>query len=438
MGRPLTILNACAAALALTIPDSVAAQSQGSGAASDAAGATRASQPALVLRTAERGPVLGFGHAFDLVGGLPELEPGQHWVAAVDSDRRVTVRAASGQVGHLVLEVDPGATMELFADEIGEVRGLVQGFGVLAMTQYGMKAPDAVKLFKSVFEFPYTLESARVAVLSDPQDYEDNGFELECSITAKAGSAFGGLLTKIKPSALGAPQLSADPGRVMECRIAVAPESLDALLGPFLEFGLAFGFPDAEARAEAAKMSRAMMAMYDGGLVVGFDQNMRMAALYGFRAGQSPAELIASEDYQRMIAAQDLGRNVEIEVERDAMEHAGVKFTRMSLYNEGPPNPMMPNDEMHQFIGGTGDLLVVGGSKAIACDLVERVAAGQGRRKPLEDGAIASFRMDLRRMIGAMGQAIPKLGPGAKEIPGDVVVRTFVADRTIRVAVTVR
>ena len=44
-----------------------------------------------------------------------------------------------------------------------------------------------------------------------------------------------------------------------------------------------------------------------------------------------------------------------------SFEYRGAKFAKMTMYNDGMPNPMMPDDEMHSFFAGLGTYMVLGG-----------------------------------------------------------------------------
>ncbi|MCR9243802.1 MAG: hypothetical protein NXI31_02140 [bacterium] len=386
--------------------------------------------PVIRVRSASAGTILDIAGGFGFRDDLPDLPEDGHYELVVDADREVAVRAGSGAVGYLEFRVDPGAVMELFADEIKSVKGIAQGVAVMAMTQQGFSAKEATGMMRSLFEFPYLLESAELVLPRNPKQFEDHGLEMRVAVTAQPGTQVAALFERLVPAGEGAPALPRDDERLLGMQLSLANDALGPLMGPFLDFGLSFSYTDPEARKQAKKLSKELVELYDGGFAFAISKGMQMEALYGFFDSDKLATKLHSDEYHQMMVAQQPGRDIEVEIERSAFEHRGSKFMRMTMYNDGPPNPMMPNDEMNQFFGAVGRYLVMGGSKERAQKLAETIAEQQLKRGALAGGAIMTLEMNLLGWLDAMKQAMP-VGRAAKKMPKRVNLQLFAKQRTL-------
>ncbi|MCA8950133.1 MAG: hypothetical protein KDE27_11570 [Planctomycetes bacterium] len=407
------------------------------GLAQEQTAAAAGPRPVLTLRSADPYPVSQIAREFGHRQALPALDTGEHYVLTVDPDRAVAVATATGAVRFLEVAVEPGALMELFADEIAKVKGIAQGVGVLAMTQQGMPAKEAAGLVAGIFDFPYLLERAEFVMRSDPSAMETDGLEIEVAVTAKPGNWLAGTVEALRPAASGCPVLPGSEGRMMAVQVSFDPEALGERCEPLMEFGLSMSYRDEAVRARARALWRRMMQLYDGGLAFAIGEGMCMEGLYGFRDGEELATFVQSPDYVELMRAQQpTAGNVEIELKEDVFEHRGAKFFELVIYNDGPANPMMPDDEMHQFAATLGSYMLMGGTPERAKAIADVVADGAVQREQLADGAVFAMSIGLREWFAALGQG--RISAKAERMPARMSIQLTPKGRTLTAVVKAR
>lgn len=394
-------------------------------------------RPVLTVKSAESKVICDIAEEFGHMHDLPALEGRSHYVLTVASDRVTAVRTLPGESPFMEIRVDPGGIMDLFADEIGEVKGMAQGLVVMAMTQQGFSAKEATKMVRAAFDFPYLLESATLVLKNDPDEFEFEGIDIEVSITAKPDNELGKTISRLAPSPAGVPLLPAAADKVMDMRFSIDPAAMGPLFDPFIELGLSFSYTDAESRRNAKQVWDDMMKLYDGGFAFTISNTMQMEGLYGFRDPEALAKLVGSEDYLEMMRSQRPSRDIEVEVTAKAFEHRGITFSKMTMYNDGMPNPMMPNDEMHSFFGGLGSYMILGGSAERAKSLADAIADQKIEREQLDDGAVMAMKMDLRGWFEAVRQSMP-IGEAAKKMPREMSMRLIPKGLTLTAEITAK
>lgn len=383
--------------------------------------------PVLVIKTAELEPVMGLGMALGLMQEPPELGEGEHYVLSLDRKGKPALATGSGKIRFFEVTADPSGLMEVYAEQIGEVRGMAQGLGVMTMAQQGIDAQAAMQIVKTIFEFPNQLEQATLVLLTNPEEIELQGLELEFGLTAKVGSECGKIFTALRPGN-GAPVLAGAGAAIMDMTMSLDPKGMSTLFQPFLDFGLSFSYPDQEARAQAKEVWAKTVTMYDGGIAFAIGKDMSMNGVYGFLDGPALAELFASEDYAKMMAAQKPNRDLSIEITPDAFTHQGGTFMKMVMTNDGPPNPMFVDDQMVMFTGPVGKYLVMGGTEAKAKAIADAAAAGF-ERKVLAGGSVFRMKMGVRDFLGALGTVpVDEMPP---EFPDDLLLDVVPSGRTV-------
>jgi hypothetical protein len=298
------------------------------------------------------------------------------------------------------------------------------------MTQQGMQTKDAVAMVDSMLEFPSQLESATVVLFGNPEDIGESGLELEVGLTAKTGSPFGKFLTDLRPCNLGTPVMPADADAMMTLQLSIDPKGMMALLEPFMEFGLSFTYQDDESRKAARELNDRMLRLFDGGLGWSIGKGMSMSMLAGYADGEALAKMLHSEEYVAMVRSQKM-RDLEVEITPNAFEHRGAKFIRMHLTNEGPPNLMMPDDELRNYYAAVGNHLVVAGSEGQAKKLADAVIDQKAKRTALDDGAVMTMNFRLAQLIESLGDTIG-LPPVGDDMPESFSLVVFTSGNRLR------
>jgi hypothetical protein len=394
---------------------------------------TAAVSPMLVVKTNRDDVAMMAAMSFDYVDELPDVSDGGHYVLSLGTDKKLTVTSGTGDVGTLQVVAEPGLLMEAFAEDIEGGRAMMRGALTMGFQEGGMSPKDAAALVKDILEFPRQLQRITLRLDGDPDMFPEDPLDVTLDIDPKAGSPFAALVGKLTPSSQGVPTLAA-AGAIMTMQLSLDPKGLDAAFAPFkrLTAGvLASGEEHQKAWNEIFDKS---LALYDGGMAWVFGEGMAMQALVGVRDLGQVRELMTSEAYLEAMKNPKLSnRDMEVEIDVDALEHREIKLTR-SKVTGGPANPMAPDGTMESFVGAAGSYLVMsmGGGPAKATQLIDAILDQKVKRTPLAGGVLAQMTMDV---AGLMAVAAPQMGGLPPDAPSGVAVSVLQREGGLRVKV---
>lgn len=404
---------------------------------------TRAETPMLVFESADHDFIEDAARSFGLRDGLPMLADDGYYVLSLGGDKKPELAAAVGASGsapgsrfdrvYFELTADPARLMAAYAEEVEDIRRMVQGVVIMAFTPQGFETKDVMRAVKEAFEVPYQIEQFHLVVKGNPDNFEDEGLDLAFSLTAKAGTTVGQLFSATRVGDKGAPVLG-ESSSMLDLKLSLDARALPALLAPFMDWSLALSYAP-EAREAARALSVKMINEYDGTMSYGMDAQFGMNGLVGFEDGEAIAEIVDSPEYAAMVRAQQSPvSDIDIEYTPNAFEYEGFHFHKMMMFNDGPPNPMMPDDEMTQIFGAVGNYLLMAGSVEHTKSLADQVRAGKLTRVKLADGAVMTMAMDLRAFMSAMSG----LPDAANDMPTGFKLAVIPRGRTLSFDVSFR
>ena len=361
--------------------------------------AAPATGPVLVLKTSQAEIASMVAMNLALEQEMPEAPEGGHYVLSLGADRKFQLATGTGDVGLLDLAGDPGALMDLFAEEVAGYKPMVQGSLTLLMQSQGATAKDVAAFTNSLFDLPKQMQRLTLVVTGDPEDPTVEGIDIKLGLEPKAGTGFANFASAMQPASQGAPMLAGGKN-LMEMQFCLAPDSLALMSSPLLDWAISLTNQDEEQRKQAAAMTAQMMKSFDGGLSMAMDAKMKGWLLVGMQDGEKLREMVDSEAYQTLMKGQKMAsRDVEMEVTLNAFEHRGAKVSKTKI--SGEPNPMMPDGTMESFFAAVGNYMTVsmGGGDANAKAVIDAVSDNKLKRTPIANGAVMSMVLDLHAMM---------------------------------------
>lgn len=396
---------------------------------------TASTGPVLVVKTADADAAESFAMmAFGLMEPLPTPPEGGHYVLSLGADKKMSVTTAGGAVGMFELSCDPGALMDVYAQEIEDTIPLVRGAMTMAMQQSGMTTKEAFALVQDMLAFPRQLARLALRVDGDPMAPED-GIDVVLDLDGKAGSAFAAVVEKLEPNAAGAPKVGSGDS-VMDMRFSVAPEGLQAMFLPMRDWAVGLMAQGDEEKARAAAMFDTWMGLYDGSIGVTLGEHMQMRMLIGVRDGDKLRAELGSEDYLAIVQnPRMLGRDAEVEVTPNAAEHRGVQLLRSRITGV-ENNPMAPDGTIDTWLGAAGNwfVMAMGGGKDAATGLIDAVADDKLARAALPGGALMDMRLDMGAFLAMAG---PQAGLPPRGMPESVTMQLTRTGKTLRLTTRV-
>ncbi len=396
--------------------------------------AAPSTKPVLVLKTAQAELAGMMARSFEHAGELPELTSGSHYIVSLGADHKVAVAMAQGDVGFVEVTGDPGALMDLFAEQVEAARPMLRGTLTVALQAQGVKPKEVAELVDSLFAFPKQMAQIRLKVVGDPEHPREKGLDVTFSMEPKVGAGFAAFVELLQPCSQGVPMLPAAKPMVA-MQFSLEPAGLRKLLAPLRDVIIGFTNQGEEQRAQAVLMYDQMMTLYDGGLSTSFSKTFEGHMLMGVLDGDKAAQLMSSEAYLNMMKGQQMAnRDIEIEVTPNAFEHRGAKVMKSKV--TGEPTPMMPTGTMESFAAAVGNYVAIsiGGGEGDAKAMIDAVADQKVKRAPLAAGAVLQMTMDLRAMVAMVQE---RAGGGAihEDVPDAVTVRLVRQDKALQVQV---
>ena len=363
---------------------------------------TAAAGPVLVLKTNQMQLAMMLAMSFEHMEELPELADGSHYVVSLGADRKIGVATATGDVGMLDCTADPGALMDLFAEQVAQAKPMVRGTMTLALQAQGMKPKEIADLVDGIFAFPKQMAQLRLQVVGDPENPKEKGVDITLGMEPKAGAGFAGFVEGMKPSASGVPVLPGDKA-AFAMQMSLDPASLVKAFAPFRDMAIGMTNQGAEQQQKAQAMYDEMIALCDGSLAVAFDGKFQGSMLMGAKDAAKVEQVMGSEAYQNMIKGQQLAdRDMEMEITPNAFEHRGKKVMKSKV--SGEPNPMMPTGTLESFAAAVGNYMAIslGGGEVGAKALIDAVADDKVKRAPIVGGAVMRVQVDMRTFVAMM------------------------------------
>ena len=360
---------------------------------------TAAAGPVLVLKTNQMQLAMMLAMSFEHMEDMPELADGSHYVVSLGADRKIAVATATGDVGMVDVTADPGALMDLFAEQVEQAKPMVRGTMTLALQSQGMKPKDIADLVDGIFAFPKQMAQLRLQVVGDPENPKEKGIDVTLGMEPKAGAAFAGFVEGMKPSAAGVPALPmGKPAIAMQ--MSLEPASLAKAFAPFRDLAIGMTNQGAEQQAKALAMYDEMITLFDGAFAMAVDGKFQGGMLMGFQDAAKVEQLMGSEAYLDMMKGQQLAnRDMEMEITPNAFEHRGKKVMKSKV--SGEPNPMMPKGTMESFAAAIGNYMAIslGGGEGDAKSLFDAVADDKVKRAPIAGGAVMRVQVDMRAIV---------------------------------------
>lgn len=381
--------------------------------------------PALTCRTADEELAEDIVSPFERgqALALPKLARGQHWVIRMDQDGVVEVTAATGEVAMLELEARPAALLDIYADEVDQVRRLATGAGMLSLQALGMSAREAAGLMKTIFEFPKQISLVQSKFRARRPEFTT--FDLELLLTPVAESGFENLCRLLKPNPRGVPVLAEE--NAMHLAVSLDAPALRKELAPLLT-RLARMFVKADAEAAVAVMRQAT-DLSDGTFAGAYGPLGNMTFANGITDTAAWQQLVESPEYARFAASSLAGGGVEYTPE--ALRHAGVRVGRtvVTMPESMPVSPGIPGGKVTQFSCAVANLALTAATQGEIEALIDAAAAGRIARRPLPDNAVVEFTIRLADLAPEFAELrAPKtvhglLGPGTNGLFVKVTAR---------------
>lgn len=360
---------------------------------------TAAAGPVLVLKTNQMQLAMMLAMSFEHMEELPELADGSHYVVSLGADRKIAVATATGDVGMVDCTADPGALMDLFAEQVAQAKPMVRGTMTLALQAQGMKPKDIADMVDGIFAFPKQMAQLRLQVVGDPENPKEKGIDVTLGMEPKAGAGFAGFVEGMKPCAAGVPMLPMDKA-MASVQISLDPTSLAKAFAPFREMAIGMTNQGAEQQQKALAMYDEIIALCDGAFSMAIDSKSQGGMLMGVVDGAKVEQMMGSEAYLDMMKGQQLAsRDMEFEFTPSAFEHRGKKVMKSKV--TGEPNPMMPKGTLESYAAAFGNYMAIslGGGEGDAKALFDSVADDKVKRAPIAGGAVMRMQLDMRAFV---------------------------------------
>ena len=354
----------------------------------------------LTFMTSEKGIAGWILDGFESQQEPPPLEDGMHYELALDDGGKIAVRTQQGKAARFECIARPGELMEMFESELHTKRAMLQGMFAMALGQWGIKASEAVKTFRTVMTFPAQVAEARLVVEGDSKQHKDGGGDISIreilasatlSLEPAAGTWFESFVSGLEVRPIGAPALDDDVHMALLLSAGFAnPE----VLSPFTDFFATVFAGAGSSHAQRVEMVNDLWAASDGTMAMAWDFGREgFYLLQGLSDPSRMQRVYDNDDFQAWIEEQyeiffRLDPSIEdIEFVANGFEYRGIKLHK--IVQQGDNGESFGVDGIAKDYGVSS----MGMREADVKALLDRVLDGQIQRAPLAVGVLAELRL---------------------------------------------
>jgi hypothetical protein len=375
--------------------------------------------PALVLKTSKEEIAADTLDFFEGAGELPELKPNQHWVLAVDQNKKISAAAADGDAGYLQIHARPALLMKAYAEQVDQVTSMIQMMGSMQLQASGMEAGEAMKLVQGLIDLPNQIDTFVMKISGNIEEPKKGGAEIAIDLQPFAGTGFGKFCAALKQASGGALKPTAGS---LTVAVAFDPAPLSDVLQPFLDMAASMCTKDKAERKKAKDLMQEFWKGCDGSMAMSWSPGKTgMQIVAGTTDGPGMGKLMNSPEYVEMARRSALANpTMKVDYKPNAFEHRGVSVTQQTLTmtEDAAENPFFKDGKMDQMFAVAGSYLVctVFGGKDDMVSAIDQALDQKFSRMPLASDTLLKLTMKFAECVAGFGAPVGGDAPDLVDI----------------------